>query len=143
MTSLQKRQFKMAINEDGKVTINIKGDMLEINGFAWRKTFKGKRGVVVHRKLDNGTHMIALLSLKGHVLAALDIERYNIFEQKKVNTEVDHFLKISNARCGNELFEKNVEAFFANIKTKQSTDDFEIVDPNATEDEDISGCCLN
>jgi hypothetical protein len=137
------RQFKMAVNKDGKVTMNLNGTLFEINGFAWRKTFKGKRCVVVHRKLDNGTRIIALLSLKGRILAALDIERYNINEQIKVNSDVTEFLKLSRARCGNKIFETNVDNFFADEKTQQNTEEFELIDPNATEDGDITGCCLN
>ena len=125
-------------NEDGFVRIKIGRIIYSVEGFAWRKKFKGKRCVVAYRNLENDTQIIALLSLKGNVIVALDVE--------KDNEEANYFLKLSKARRGNEVFEDKVNRFFANKDTKQKPVDFNIDilnDPDETENEDIHVCVIN
>ena len=142
MPSFHRKCF-MAVDMEGNVLIKIKNTVYGVKGFAWRKVFKGKRCVVVYRDLNDGTRVIALLSLKGKVIVALDMDNFNGNEQKKSNVEAAHFLKLAAARRGNEIFEGKIQRFYNNELTQQTTDDFKLIDPNATEDEDISGCVVN
>jgi len=90
MPSLHRKCF-MSVDEDGNVRIKIKRIIYGVKGFAWRKVFKGKRCVVVYRDLNNGTRVIAFLSLKGKVIVALDLDNYSINEVKKSNVFFSSF----------------------------------------------------
>ena len=137
------RKCYMAVDMEGNVLIKIKHTVYGVKGFAWRKVFKGKRCVVVYRDLENGTRVIALLSLKGKVIVSLDMDNFGVHEEKKCNAEAKQFLKLAAARKGNDIFEGKIQRFYDNELTQQTTDEFKLIDPNETEDEDIRGCVVH